>query len=993
MILKSRGILLLLFAVLSHVSVAQRYIPAPEGNSGKIITNSSPASGTLRVLAILVEFQSDYDRTTVGNGQFDSIYTRNWGSNILDPLPHDSAYFSAHLEFAKNYYSKVSRGALSLQYTVLPQVITLSKTMREYSPPIRSTDFTPMVNFYEESWQKADELYPGYDFSAYDLFCVFHAGVGRDVSLPGSLNNERDLPSVYFNLESFRKYKGAGYNGVPVSSGNFTIKNSMILPQTQNRELESFGNYYLVELTINGLLVSSIASHLGLPDLFDTKTGLSAIGRFGLMDGQSIFAYNGVFPPNPSAWERIQLGWDSAIPLNDTLSRNNALHKLTAVSSSSPADTNIYKVSLTADEHYYIENRLKDSGNDGITFTIWNNGTVYQKTFTRDTSWFNSFTVDSLEGVITNVDDFDWALPGSGLLVWHIDEKVIRENLSSNQVNADKLRRGVDLEEADGIQDIGEQFTTIFGDVLVGEGDDFDLWYNTNEADLYKNEFSDVTRPDTRSNAGAYSQVKLYDFSSISKIASFRLGSSAPGIKPVTSTGNYPANLSTVRYFSAGSVNYKVEEFDSIIVVSSPSVLYVSKSSGRAAYYTDVNDLIIITVNDSTVTQSVVSGAIMIQNTYKPGFKISTGPAVQADVIYVGSNDGILRTFKMAKNGTILPIADVSYPGVEISKIYPYPVTSYAVAKNGAKFIVYAGSVEIFSTNEEIIALFVTRFTDGTEKIYLTTSSNELVVINRSSSEILVSKRLMITSSAAFGINDDATEVVIISADGLNLTAGNIYNIPAANFPLDLTSEIISNIAFGRNSNGEGTIFFATKDGLLHGISLNSGNQIGGFPLPFASGNSVRIMLRRNTDRTALIAHSDNGSYSEWHLTDIANNIIWSGEQGEDGSYSAVTLLPKNLSGGELLEKSKTYNYPNPVSEGSTQIRFFVSEDAVITIRVFDIAGDLAAELKTNAAGGFDQEVNWNVADIQSGIYLARVEAVTSSGKKDHKIIKIAVVK
>ncbi|MCK7524864.1 MAG: hypothetical protein MZV64_48290 [Ignavibacteriales bacterium] len=39
------------------------------------------------------------------------------------------------------------------------------------------------------------------------------------------------------------------------------------------------------------------------------------------------------------------------------------------------------------------------------------------------------------------------------------------KRLAENKINTDKTRRGVDVEEADGVQDIGEQFTTIFGDV------------------------------------------------------------------------------------------------------------------------------------------------------------------------------------------------------------------------------------------------------------------------------------------------------------------------------------------------------------------------------------------------------------------------------------------------------------------------------------------------------------------------------------------------
>lgn len=991
--MNSRGILFLLFAILSHVSVAQRYIPAPEGSTEKKIVHSLPASGNLRVLAIMVQFQRDNDRTTVGNGQFDSIYTRDWGTRILDPLPHDSAYFSAHLEFAKNYYSKVSRGSLSLQYTVLPEVITLSKTMREYSPPIRSTDFTPMVNFYEESWQKADELYPGFDFSAYDVFCIFHAGVGRDVSLPGSLNNERDLPSVYFNLESFRKYKGAGYNGVPVSSGSFTIKNSMILPQTQNREIESFGNYFLIELTINGLIVSSVASHLGLPDLFDTKTGLSAIGRFGLMDGQSIFAYNGVFPPNPSAWERIQLGWDSAIPLGLAAYGQSTQHNLTAVSASSPADTTIYKISLTADEHYLIENRLKDSGNNGITFTIWNNGSVYQRSFTKDTSFFNSFTVDSLEGVIINVDDFDWALPGSGILVWHIDEKVIRENIAANQVNTDKLRRGVDLEEADGIQDIGEQFTTIFGDVLVGEGDELDLWYSTNEADLYKNEFSDVTRPDTRSNAGAFSQIRFFDFSAISKNASFRLGIKSEQIQPVSAVNNYPRNLSNIRYFDIAGYKGSIEEFDSVVIASVSTAFSINKGPRKAAYYADGNDLIMIDAGDSAITQSVISAGSYLQNTYKPGFIISSEPVVAGNKIYIGSSTGTLHVFTMDKTGSVVTVSNSALTNGEIRKIFPFPNRTFTTVYNGSLYMVFAGNTEVYSGSSEIKSLYVTELADGKAEVYLTSAADEVIVIELTGTTFSEKGRLSAYREAAFGTNRSSTEAVIFSRSENKLNAGNVFNISSENFPVNFAGEIISNIVTAQNSAGEDIIFSATADGLINGSLLSNGKQAPGFPLPFANGDSVTLMLRKDGSKTALIAHSNNGSFSRWNLSGIADNILWSGDQGSDGEFSAAILNAKNFTGNRLLDETKTYNYPNPVNEGSTQIRFFVNEDAAVTVRIFDLAGDLAAELKTAAAGGFDQELNWNVSDIQSGVYFARVEAVTVSGKKDFKIIKIAVVK
>ena len=261
----------------------------------------------------MVNFQEDKDAATFGNGRFGTIYSQDYGTEILDPLPHDKQYFESHLLFVKNYFNKVSKGKLVINYTVLPDTFSVSKTMRNYSPPSNSTDFTPIADFTSEVWTKADQLYPGFNFSDYNLFAIFHAGVGRDISLPGSLGNERDIPSLYLGPKAFQNIYGSSFEGFPVSGGNFKISNSMILPETESRELSSLGNTFLFEITINGLIAASVASHLGLPDLFDTKTGLSAIGRFGLMDGQSIFAYNGIFPPEPSAWEKIYLGWQQPV--------------------------------------------------------------------------------------------------------------------------------------------------------------------------------------------------------------------------------------------------------------------------------------------------------------------------------------------------------------------------------------------------------------------------------------------------------------------------------------------------------------------------------------------------------------------------------------------------------------------------------------------------------------------------------------------------------
>ena len=489
---------------------------------------SALADDTVKILAVMVNFQEDRDGATFGNGKFGSIYSQNYGNDILDPLPHDRDYFESHLTFVKNYYQKVSNGKVDVQFTILPDTFSVTKTMRNYSPAPGSDDFTPMGQFAEEVWTKADAMYPGLTFSDYNLFVIFHAGVGRDISLPGSLGNERDLPSVYLGENSLKNIFGSDFDGFPVSNGTFKITNSMIIPETESRELETISGKFLFEITINGLIVASVASHLGLPDLFDTNTGLSAIGRFGLMDGQSIFAYNGCFPPEPSAWEKIYLGWADAVEVSPGNYDVNVVSKL----ASTLADTVILKVPINSSEYYLIENRQRDVLDNGSVVTIKSNGNIFTKNFPKDTTGFYSYDTDSLSGVVLDVDEFDWALPGNGIVIWHIDENVIDEKLAENKINTDKTHRGVDVEEADGVQDIGEQFTTIFGDVIIGEGTEQDFWYADNKAELFKNIFNKDSRPDTKTNTGANSLITIKDFSSISNRMSFKIEYGDSIIKP-----------------------------------------------------------------------------------------------------------------------------------------------------------------------------------------------------------------------------------------------------------------------------------------------------------------------------------------------------------------------------------------------------------------------------------------------------------------------------
>ena len=153
---------------LRHVGVDQ--------SATNTFVRSLGSQDTLKVLAVMVDFQTDKDALTSGAGRF-QLDPSVW-PNAIDPAPHDSAYFAYKLVFLSNYFRKVSNGKLNVKGEVFGRVITLSDTMARYSPPKDGSNDKLLANLVTESWRRADSLYPSIQFSKYDAFVIFHAGIG-----------------------------------------------------------------------------------------------------------------------------------------------------------------------------------------------------------------------------------------------------------------------------------------------------------------------------------------------------------------------------------------------------------------------------------------------------------------------------------------------------------------------------------------------------------------------------------------------------------------------------------------------------------------------------------------------------------------------------------------------------------------------------------------------------------------------------------------------
>ncbi len=967
---------------------------------------------TLKILAVMVEFQADkYDGTT-GTGKFGSHYTQEYGDTILDPLPHDANYFADHLEFARNYFNKVSRGKVKLGYYVLPNVITISKTMREYSPGYNSNNRTPVGNFVQEVWQLADQKNPNFNFSEYDLFIIFHAGISSSFSDGAPLIN-RNMPSYYLSNLSLKEIFGNQFNGIPVNNGSFLINNTIIMPETESREATAIDDsLILIELSINGLLVGNIASHFGLPDLFNTETSITAIGRFGLMDGQALLANSGMFPPEPSPWEKIFLGWETPSLLGIGNEKVNISTRISA----SAGDTTLLKIRVNSNEYFLVENRSQDSNKDKVKITYKRSGQVYTKVIEPDTSGIfifeRKFGNGIPGGVVIDVDEFDAALPGNGIVIWHIDEKVINEKISENKINADIDRRGVFVLEADGIQDIGQVFSSIFGNFFP-DGSQEDFWYKGNQARLFKNRFSYDTKPSSRSNDGSNSLITLENFSDLSNKISFNVIYGSNDIT-LSKKVNIPTLMdpSAIASLQLGDKYfvYILDGSDLLRISVNDEINTIIKnfSSFNPAVFKNGNDEFVVGAKGNTLNL-----ATTLSDKFETAHHIFNAEITSTPLII--SFVGVVKTLFGTSDGKVYEIDLVEFVSSQHSRgIKNYSLDNKAIKQMAAcddyfsvitenTFIDSRGKFLTFNQKTKRLAL-AKNLNGKFVNIVLTEGSNFHIIID---GQVVSSFNLPINDISVFSVadlSDDGNNYILFNSLS-NVYAVSFTGIIADNFPISVetSSSLIGvPLVLDLGNNGQVEIISFTSSGDVYAFNSSDGKLIS--PYPIASGsnaNSIPVLISEELPTMGPIARfrpvlpivNNSGNLNLWSLASIQGKVYWISEYGtfSNTSFTGQPDIKNQIT--EYFPIEKAYNWPNPVYGNETNIRYFVTEDSEVSIKIFDLSGDLVANMNNKATGGFDNETKWNVSGIQSGIYYARIEVKSGTGKSASKLIKIAVIK
>lgn len=253
---------------------------------------------------------------------------------------------------------------------------------------------------------------------------------------------------------SHRWVMAGGNLGAVTLDGKF-INDYMMNPETRI----SGASQNLVGI---GVFCHEFGHNLGLPDLYDTDPSngdSEGIGNWCLMAGGGWLGGEHR-PVNFSAWCKVENGWDTPKTRMIGTSMSDSL------SAASTTHNEIIQINTSvASEYFLIENRQKTG--------------------------------------------LDRELPGTGLAIWHIN--TTKTNAFGNSVNADENLKGVDLEEADGNNDLDNE---------VNRGDGGDLFPGNSN----NNTFDDNTIPNARTYNLATTGLQIRNITETNSKVFFDLG-------------------------------------------------------------------------------------------------------------------------------------------------------------------------------------------------------------------------------------------------------------------------------------------------------------------------------------------------------------------------------------------------------------------------------------------------------------------------------------
>ncbi len=986
----------------------------------QLINNAKAGTDTIHVLVLKVEFLEDSSTLTTGNGKMDlrgstdeEFYvdeeTGDTLRNLYYQVPHDSLYFYRQMEAMQNYYLDDSHGKLYVDFDIYPKGLyntyTVPHTMLYYGD---TTDIVRgLFTLLRDALIQA-EFAGDVDFDKFDAVIVFHAGSMWQTDM--LYDSPFDLPAVYIT--------GADeVFGQPIHVGNKDFYDGIIYSETANQD----GGYAFIQ----GGLAHEFGHQLGLFDLYDTYGMTMGMGGWALM-GTGNWNMSGLVPPHHAGYNACfaynsspNNTYSNFVYFNQTyeIINDTTNVKIKYLGANEDSTTKIYKIPINAHEYYLIENRYVYMNPDTISDNPDSNGFRVWK-----------------DGVLVKVDDYDISLPpdvySGGIAIYHIDETMIDSFRDWNEVNA-HTPKGVDMEEADMVQDFETSFYDITDIEKVFFGSPYDLFFKGGVND----KFGESTIPNTRANNGGNSHIWIYSISPPDTVMTF-------SVKFNYKLNNFPFTLNTMPDVNAPNIiNINGEKI--IFLQTMNGEIYAINSNGEGAFNSTG---IVATLNSqdesySTITAGYISNkntkdlvvtsysgyvnilrtdSITVFGNFIPENNspfIADKPIVSSALLYDIDNDSLDEILFTSEDMYLHILEYDSLQGIIEKDFSPI----FLGAESWSMPIIVDSTIYILSSDGVIHAYDFNgneKFKSNTENIIFTTSSpiindidgdneNEIIFIRGDGSVVSVNaitgktefEKLLpeypFYSSPVCGDvnNDGKNEIILFVYNKLYVLDynGNIIN----DYPININNEDYiqsSPILADINDDNVLDILYVSSDGKLNAIS----NAVTpGFPFNLGQfSNSTPIVGDiNNNGKLDIIATGDNMMYvyelsssineKNWPLYHYSENNNRFYPFASNANSSTDTLLLKN--------DNNNYIYPNPVYDIFT-LRFNTDIAEKYNISIFDISGQMKMQFENiNAHAGIN-EYQINARELAAGFYILRLE-IFSNNQSIVKMYKFVVRK
>lgn len=461
----------------------------PQAAAGKPGTSAfAPAVGTvdtIRVALLRIDFLEDrLGPASSGDGRF-NLDPADTIANPVDRPPHNRDFYRAHGEALSRYYDAQTYGQVHVQVDVWPAEQDSAYHLSDMADlgPWRfgSGIFRAAVDMMKKSFMAADSqsvVHGGrIPWDDYDRFLIIHAGSDLQSDLRG--DSKLDIPSFTMFVDDTDRVEFPDSVFRPIDRVAF-------LPETINQD-DAYG-------AINGVIAHECGHNFfGFGDVYDVSTALPTVGYWSLMDSGNLVGARllsstgeifvvGLLPPSVDPFQRnfATITQSSLLNFREPGAADTTAFPLYG----SQRHNDFVKLDLSTDEYLLLENRYLSPA---AAVRLLRDSTTDVVLGPREPDRY----------------EYDALLPGSGVLVWHVDESVIPFN-TSLRVNPDfgfntnPRRYGLQMIEADGLDDLGD----VGSPFLLGSALDP---YQASVATT----LSDVTVPNLRPNQGTRPHLRI----------------------------------------------------------------------------------------------------------------------------------------------------------------------------------------------------------------------------------------------------------------------------------------------------------------------------------------------------------------------------------------------------------------------------------------------------------------------------------------------------